>query len=91
MNEPILKRYVTVAEAAILAHRGERTIRRWMNAQLLTIYRRKADGQILLDRLELPAVGRAQRQMRSAPRGRVRREHFQALADLAQAGDLPAA
>lgn len=91
MKEPILKQYVTVAEAAILAHRGERTIRRWMNAQLLTIYRRKADGEILLDRLELPAVGRAQRQVRSAPRGRVRREHFEALADIARTTAQPAA
>lgn len=91
MNEPILKQYVTVAEAAILAHRGERTIRRWMNAQLLTIYRRKSDGEILLDRLELPAVGRAQRQARSAPRGQVRREHFEALAELAQTAGRRAA
>lgn len=91
MNEPVLKQYVTVAEAAILAHRDERTIRRWMNAQLLTIYRRKSDQQILLDRLELPAVGRAQRKARSAPRGRVRREHFDALADLARSAERPAA
>lgn len=87
----VRKQYVTVAEAAILAHRGERTIRRWMNAQLLTIYRRETTGEILLDRLELPAVGRAQRQVKYSPRGRVRREHFEALIDLAQSGTRPAA
>lgn len=90
MNEPILKQYVTVEEAAVLAHRGERTIRRWMNAQLLTIYRR-SDGKIVLDRLELPAVQRAQRQVRNQPRGRVRREHFEALVELAQSTVRPAA
>jgi hypothetical protein len=60
VTEPILKRYVTPEEAAILAHRNVRTIRRWMNAQLLTIYKR-SDGKTVLDRLELPKVQRAQR------------------------------
>lgn len=87
----IRKQYVTIAEAAILAHRDERTIRRWMNAQLVTIYRRKTTGEILLDRLELPAVGRAQRQVRCAPRGRARRERFEALAEPAESVSRPAA
>lgn len=59
MNEPILKQYVTPDEAAILMHCTVRTIRRWMNAQLVTIYKR-SDGKAVLDRLELPKVKRAQ-------------------------------
>lgn len=60
MNEPILKQYVTPDEAAILMHCTVRTIRRWMNAQLVTIYKR-SDGKAVLDRLELVKVQRAQR------------------------------
>ena len=58
MTEP--KRYVTPEEAAILTHRSERTIRRWMTGRLVTIYKR-GDGKLVLDRLELPKVERAQR------------------------------
>jgi hypothetical protein len=60
VTEPIRMRYVTPEEAAILTHRNVRTIRRWMNAQLLTIYKR-SDGKTVLDRLELVKVQRAQR------------------------------
>lgn len=60
MTEPILKQYVTPDEAAILMHCTVRTIRRWMNAQLLTIYKRDGEKAVL-DRLELPKVQRAQR------------------------------
>jgi len=54
------KRYLTLDEAAAFTHRRVRTIRRWMNAELLTIYRR-SDGKLVLDRFELVKVERAQR------------------------------
>jgi hypothetical protein len=57
---PVNKRYITPEEAAILTHRSVRTIRRWMTGRLLTIYKR-SDGKLMLDRLELTAVERAQR------------------------------
>lgn len=52
--------YLTVAEAAKGLDRTERTIRRWMNAQLLTIYKR-GDGRLVLDAAELGRVERRQR------------------------------
>lgn len=63
-------RYLTVTEAAQFMQCGERTIRRWMTARLVTIYKR-ADGRVVLDRLELPKVERDQRRrnpVRSAKR-----------------------
>ena len=52
--------YLTVAEAAKELDRSERTIRRWMNAQLITVYKR-ADGLLVLDAAELGRVERRQR------------------------------
>lgn len=53
--------YVTVAEAAERMERSERTIRRWMNARLLAVYRRTGDGKLVLDFAELTHVEREQR------------------------------
>lgn len=54
------KIYMTVAEAAKDTGKTERTIRRWMTAGLLTIYRR-GDGRLVLDAAELGKVERYQR------------------------------
>jgi len=54
------KQYLTVEEAALWVKRDPRTIRRWMNARLLTIYER-GDGRLLLDAAELGRVERRQR------------------------------
>ncbi len=58
MNEPTT--YLTVAEAALWLGKGERTIRRWMTARLVTIYKR-GDGMLVLDITELSRVEREQR------------------------------
>jgi len=52
--------YLTVAEAAAEYGKTERTIRRWMTAGLLTIYKR-SDGRLVLDPAELGKVERYQR------------------------------
>ena len=75
------REYVTVAEAALLTHVSERTIRRWMNARLLAIYRR-GDGKLALKVTDLTAVEREQRQARCSPRARLRREHVRALEEM---------
>lgn len=62
--------YVTVAEAAERMERSERTIRRWMNARLLTVYRRSGDGLLVLDFAELTHVEREQRCRTSARKRR---------------------
>ena len=58
MTEPTT--YLTVAEAALWLNKGERTIRRWMTARLVTIYKR-GDGMLVLDITELSRVEREQR------------------------------
>lgn len=68
MTEPTT--YLTVAEAALWLGKNERTIRRWMTARLLTIYKR-ADGMLVLNVAELGRVEREQRRrnpVRSAKR-----------------------
>lgn len=62
--------YLTVAEAAERMGRSERTIRRWMNARLLAVYRRSGDGNLVLDIAELVRVERAQRRRESARKRR---------------------
>jgi hypothetical protein len=52
--------YLTVSESALWLHRSERTIKRWMNARLLAVYRR-ADGKLVLAVADLARVERAQR------------------------------
>ncbi len=52
--------YETVAETAKRLGKTERTIRRWMTAGLLSIYRR-GDGRIVLDVAEVNRVERRQR------------------------------
>jgi len=52
--------YLTVAEAALWLGKGERTVRRWMNARLVTVYKR-GDGILVLDITELGRVEREQR------------------------------
>ena len=79
-DDEIPMRYLTVAEAAMLMQCGERTIRRWMTARLVTIYRRD-DGRIVLDRLELPKVERDQRR-RNPVRSRKRAEMFAQVAGM---------
>lgn len=54
------RQYLTAAEAAIITHKSERTIRRWMSLRLLGIYKR-GDGMLVLELGELQAVERAQR------------------------------
>lgn len=76
------REYVTVAEAATIAHVSERTVRRWMNARLLAIYRR-SDGKLALKATEVTAVEREQRRAAMKPRARLRREHVRALEELA--------
>ena len=73
--------YVTVAEAAERMERSERTIRRWMNARLLTVYRRSSDGLLVLDFAELTQVEREQRH-RNPTRGRKRAETFAQVASM---------
>lgn len=80
MTEPILKQYVTPDEAAILMHCTVRTIRRWMTSRLLTIYKR-SDGKLMLDRLELPKVQRAQRHANPVRRAK-RAETFAQVASM---------
>lgn len=52
--------YLTVEESARWLHRTPRTIKRWMNARLLAVYRR-GDGKLVLELTELARVDRAQR------------------------------
>jgi hypothetical protein len=78
-----VKTYVTPDEAAILADRNVRTIRRWMTGRLLATYRR-GDGKLVVNRLELLAVERAQRTARKSPRARLRQDYVEALADLTE-------
>jgi len=61
--------YVTVAEAAQSLDRTDRTIRRWMSARLVAVYRR-GDGRIVLDLAELKRLEQRQRRRTGA---RVRR------------------
>lgn len=72
--------YLTVSEAALWLHRTERTIRRWMNARLLAIYRR-GDGKLVLELTELTRVDREQRN-RNPVRGRKRAETFAQAASM---------
>lgn len=86
-SEPV---YVTVAEAVILTKVSERTIRRWMNARLLAIYRR-GDGKLALKVTELMAVEREQRQAANRPRAKLRREYVRALEEMhGKPPDVPA-
>ncbi len=73
--------YVTVAEAAKRMGRSERTIRRWMNARLLAVYRRSGDGLLVLDYAELAQVEREQRH-RNPARTRRRAETFAQVASM---------
>ena len=61
--------YVTVAEAAEKFGKSERTIRRWMSARLLTIYRR-GDGILVLDIAEVTRVEQYQRRRTGARKRR---------------------
>lgn len=72
--------YLTVAEAALWLDRTDRTIRRWMNARLLTIYRR-GDGKLVLELTELARVDREQR-ARNPARTRKRAETFAQVASM---------
>lgn len=72
--------YLTVTESAAWLKCSERTIRRWMNASLLTIYRR-GDGKLVLDILELARVEREQRH-RNPVRNARRAERFAQVASM---------
>lgn len=63
------QRYLTVEEAALWLRRSERTIRRWMNAELLAVYKR-GDGRLVLELAELTRVERAQRNRNPVRRAR---------------------
>jgi len=80
-----VKQYLTVAEAAIWAGRSERTVRRWMNFELLTIYRRD-DGMIVLDMAELTRAERAARQANPVRRAR-RAQMFAQVASMTYSSD----
>ena len=56
-----LPEYLTIKDAAAWAHRGERTIKRWMTARLLATYRRQADGALMVASKELMLVERSMR------------------------------
>jgi hypothetical protein len=73
MNGPT--HYLTVAEAALFTGRSERTIRRWMNNQLLAIYRR-GDGILVLDVKELARIERQQRNANPTARSKKRAATF---------------
>ena len=66
--------YLTVAEAALWLDRSERTIRRWMNLQLLAVYKR-GDGKLVLEVTELTKVERSQRRRNPVRKAR-RAERF---------------
>lgn len=72
--------YLTVAEAALWLDRSERTIRRWMNLQLLAVYRR-GDGKLVLDLAELTKVERVQRNRNPVRKAR-RAERFAQVASM---------
>lgn len=57
---------VTVAEAALMAHRNERTVRRWITQGLLVEYRTASGRRVLV----LREVMRVEAHVRSAPRRR---------------------
>lgn len=56
-----LPEYLTIEDAAAWAHRGERTIKRWMTARLLTTYQRRWDGALMVASKELVLVERSMR------------------------------
>lgn len=57
---------VTVAQAAFMAHRDERTVRRWITQGLLVEYRDRNGHRVLV----LREVMRVEAYVRSAPRRR---------------------
>lgn len=79
---------VTVAIAAEATGIGERTIRKWITARLLSaapaaggVKKRGSSVVVLQDVIALDQ--KLRRQRRSQPRARLRREHVAALVDLA--------
>lgn len=67
--------YLTLADAAAWTHRSERTIKRWLTARLLTTYRRRWDGALMVAFKELAVVERSMRRRNVAANraGRPRR------------------
>lgn len=58
--------YVSPEDAAALAHRNVRTIRKWMNARLIATYRDNATGGLLVKVDDLMLLDRAQRRANAA-------------------------
>jgi excisionase family DNA binding protein len=81
-DEPL---YLTVAEAAKDLGLTERTIRRWMSARLLAVYKR-SDGRLVLDAAELGKVERRQRR-RIGARERRRDEMLAQLRSMSYRSD----
>lgn len=66
--------YVNLEDAALLTHRNVRTVKRWMTARLLAVYRDNSSGKLLVKVDDLMLVDRAQRHANAAlnRRGRPR-------------------
>jgi hypothetical protein len=79
--------YLTVADAAAWFDKNERTIRRWMSARLLSIYKRD-DGKIVLDLAELNRVERDQRH-RNPVRHAKRAQTFAQVAAMTYSPEYP--
>jgi hypothetical protein len=58
--------YVSPEDAAIITHRNVRTIRKWMTARFIAVYRDNASGKLLLKVDDLIPLDQAQRRLNAA-------------------------
>ena len=75
---------VLISKAAERVGVGERTIRRWITARMLTSYKTQKGVRVVILQDVIALEARVRMQAGNGPRARLRRDHFDALAEISK-------